>query len=135
MTTAQIKGALEVALNTITPAISTSYENVAFTPPDALTPFQIATTVFATPDNAEYGASSMVLGVFYVRLQYPLNQGTAAALARAELVVVKFKRAASFAAGLSAVVVSKTPEINIIGVELDRFAVLVKIPFHSYQGA
>ena len=135
MTTAQIKGALEVALGTITPAISTSYENVAFTPPDAQTAFQIATTAFATPDNAEYGASSMALGAFYVRLQYPLNVGTANALARAELVKAKFKRGASFVAGGSTVVSSKTPEINIIGVELDRLCVLVKIPFHSYQGA
>lgn len=135
MTTAQIKGAFEVALGTITPALATSYENIVFTPPDAQTAFQIATTVFATPDNAEYGASSMALGVFYVRLQYPLNVGTANVLARAALVSAKFKRGASFVNGASVVAVSKTPEINIIGVELDRFAVLVKIPFHSYQGA
>jgi hypothetical protein len=77
----------------------------------------------------------MVLGVFYVRLQYPLNQGTAAVLARAELVKSKFIRGISFIAGASSVVVNKTPEVNIIGVELDRFAVLIKIPFHSYQGA
>ena len=135
MSISLISGALETALAAISPAIATAWENLNFTPPVASIPYQEVNVLYATPDNKEYGANRIELGYMQVKLMYPLNAGKGAASTRAELIRTTFKRGNSFTSGTSVTTVTQTPSINIIGVELDRFAVIVKIPFHSHQGA
>ena len=55
MSIVSIRAALETALNAITPAIATAWENDAFTPPDLETPYQAAFLLLAQPENTEIG--------------------------------------------------------------------------------
>jgi hypothetical protein len=51
MSLAQVRAALETALNSISPAIDTAWENAPYTPVDG-TPYQQATLLRAQPDNS-----------------------------------------------------------------------------------
>jgi hypothetical protein len=84
MSTVSIRKALEIKLAALSPSLATAYENAAFTPPAAGTPYQEAYLLPGRPDNAEMGAKNYLeVGVFQVTLKYPLGNGTADAQARA----------------------------------------------------
>lgn len=124
-----IRAALEIALNAMSPALATAWENNAFAPPASTVAYQKAYTMFATPDNPEWGSSHQELGIFQVTLCYPLQVGTSAAAARAELLRTTFKRGASFTNSGVTVNITKTPEVGAGTPAGDRFEMPVKIRF------
>lgn len=138
MSIVSVKAAMEVALNSITPAMQTAWPNTP-TPgqstfvPVAGTPYQAVSFKLTTPDNREMGRRYQQKGYMYVRLMYPLlpatGAGTATQLARAELIKDKFYASQTFASGGITVLINATPEINDIGVDGDRYAILVMVPF------
>lgn len=130
MSVVAIRAALETALNAMSPAVSTSWENVAFTPV-AGTAYQIVNVLFAEPDNREYGSRHQARGYMQIRLMYPQAVGTATVSARAELIRTTFYRGSTFASGGVTVMVEKTPEVAPGAVDGDRFAVIVKVRFFA----
>lgn len=124
-----IRAALETALNGMSPALATAWENNAFVPPASTTPYQKVHLLFATPDNLEMGASHQELGIFQVTLCYPLQIGTSTAAARAEALRTTFRRGSSFTSSGVTVNITRTPEVSAGTVAGDRFEVPVKIRF------
>lgn len=129
MSQAAIRAALETALNAMSPALSTAWENMAFTPPAPSTPYQRAFVMFAEPDNAEYGASHREQGVFQVSLMCPIQAGDAAARARSALILAAFRRGTSFTSGSVTVTITRTPYAGAGAIDGDRWHVPVKIQF------
>ena len=125
-----IRAALEVALNAMSPSLSTAFENAPFTPVTG-TPYQKVQLLFAEPVNTEFGSRHRELGFMQVTLFYPLLVGAAAAAARAELIRTTFYRGAAFVNGGVTVTVSNTPEVSPGSVDGDRFAIPVKVRFFS----
>lgn len=131
MSTVNIRAALESALNAMSPAVSTAWENVPFTTPAQSVPYQLVHVLFAQPDNSVYGSEHQELGYMQVRLMYPLNAGTGAAMARAELIRDTFPRGASFSSGGITAIISRTAEIVPPTVEDGRYAVIVRVRFYA----
>ena len=132
MSQVSIRAALETALAAMTPAITTSWENVSFVPPASSVPYQAAYLLFATPDNPTFGNKyHRENGIFQVSLNYPLQAGDSAARTRAELIRTTFYRGASFASGGVTVTIEKTPEITSGTPDGDRWMVAVKIRFYA----
>lgn len=112
MSIGSTKQALEVALLGITPVISTAYENFDFTPVTGVA-WQRLSFNPSTPDNAVLGDGYFrENGLWYIDLNYPTGNGSAAALARAELIRTTFKRGTSFSSGGVTVTIPTTPEID-----------------------
>lgn len=132
MTQVAVRAALEVALNAMTPAIATAWENNAFAPPASSTPYQAAFVLWGTPDNPEMGASYFEQGIFQVSLFYPLQAGTSAAATRAGLLRALFRRGASFTNSGVVVTVRSTPEVSAGTVDGDRWFVPVKVRFSAF---
>lgn len=128
MSAVHVRAALETALATISPALATANENVAFTP-TAGTAYQQVTLILADPDNAENNASYRLDGMLQVSLMYPQGVGAGPATARAELIRSTFRRGTTFSAGGITTMVFKTPEIMTGRNEGDRFHLPVRIPF------
>lgn len=108
---------------------ATSFENVAFAPPLLSVPYQQAFTLFARPDNREMGSRHQELGYMQVNLKYPLQAGTSAVGARAELFRTTFKRGNSFTSGGVTVNITDTPEISQGVSDGTMYSVPVKIRF------
>jgi hypothetical protein len=131
MSTVSIRAALETALNGMSPAIATAWENIPFTTPAESVPYQVVHLLLAEPDNSVYGGEHRELGYMQVRLLYPLNAGSAAALTRAELIRDLFPRGATFQSGGISVIIMRTPEILPATVEDGRYAVVVRVRFYA----
>lgn len=133
MSSVKVKAALETALAAMTPALVTAWPNVAFTPPlDSLTPWQRADVLFAAPEDLEIGATyHREQGVFLVTLFYPLQTGSGAAQARAELLRSVFYRGATFTNAGVDVTIEQTPEISAGSADGDRWVIPVRIRFYS----
>lgn len=133
MSNLKIRRALEIAIDGISPAIETAWENVDFKPTKG-TAYQKVNILFATPQNPSIaGSGSLILtrqlGFAQVSLMYPLLDGTAAIEARAELIKTTFKRGFSFTNDGQDVHILNTPEITPGNRDNDRWMVAVKIPF------
>lgn len=131
MSIAKVRAALETRLGTLTPALSTAYENAAFTPV-AGTPYQRVFLLPATPDNEVLGCDYYrEIGIFQVMLCYPLNGGPAAAQARAELLRTHFKRGTSVSNGGVSTIVTATPAVDRALIDGDRFCIPVSIRYRA----
>jgi hypothetical protein len=127
MSITAIRAALETKLGTISPVLSTAYENVAFTPVAGV-PYQECYTLRATPENSTLGDGFYKeLGIFQVSLKYPQGVGPSTAEARAILIRAAFKRGTVLTSGTTKVLVTATPEIGAGRVDGDRWAVIVKV--------
>jgi hypothetical protein len=126
-----VRAALESALNGMSPALSTAWENHAFTPPAVSTPYQRAFLLAARPDNQVFGSAYFEQGIFQIDLMYPQQSGSAAAAARAELLRSTFSRGASFTSGGVTVRISDTPEVMPGMNEESRYRITVKIRFFA----
>lgn len=131
MSIVKIRAALESALNGMSPALATSWENVSFTPTTG-TAYQQVNLLCAQPDNSEYGRTHREAGYMQVKLMYPVQIGTSTVAARAELIRSTFYRGASFVSGGVTVNVTHTPEVSPGSVEGDRFALPVKVRFTAF---
>lgn len=110
---------------------ATASDNVSFAPPASSVPYQDVTVLFAPPENIEFGSNHREVGYMQVKLMYPLQAGTAAVSARAELLRTTFYRGASFTNGGVTVVIDQTPEVSPGSVEGDRYAIPVKVRFYA----
>jgi hypothetical protein len=133
MSLAQVRTALETALNSITPAIATAWENAPYSPV-AGTPYQQVTLLRAQPDNPEIGAAFAERGFLQVNLFYPKDAGPGAAEARAELIRAAFPFGASLTSGGVTVNIIATPEVAPARAEDDRFLVPVRVRFSAFIG-
>lgn len=128
-----IRAALETALNNMTPALSTAWENVEFTPTNG-TPYQRAYLIFGEPNNQEYGEHYQEMGLLQIDLCYPMLSGPAATDARFELIRATFKRGTSFTKNSTIVTINRTPHISPAYTDGDRFIRPVKIRFYANIG-
>lgn len=112
MSQTKIRAALETALASIVPPISTAYQNFTFTPVTGQ-PYQDVYLLPAEPNNWAMGnASRQERGIFQINLKYPTGGGPAAAGVRAELIQSLFERGASFTRDGITVQVERTPDIG-----------------------
>lgn len=122
-----IRSALEVALAGMTPALSIAYENAAFTPVAGV-PFCKAYMLTGTPQNPTFGGGFYrEVGIFQVTLFYPIQNGTAPAAARAEMIQQKFFRGSSFSNAGVTVRIIQTPAITAAQIDGDRWTMPVKV--------
>jgi hypothetical protein len=132
MSIVSARAALEVKLNSISPAIDTAWENKKFQPSSTDRPYQRVYLLLAEPENPTLGDGfHRIIGILQVTLFYPLNTGSAAAATRAELIKTTFKRGTTMTAGGVVVKIDRTPEISPGRIDEDRFAIPVKIPFYA----
>jgi hypothetical protein len=131
MSAAKVRTALEIALHTMTPALTTAWENQDFSPvPD--TPYQEVHLLPALPDNPTLGDDHYrERGILQVSLKYPVNGGAAAATARAELIRATFFRGASFTSGGVTTRIPTKPEIGRGMVVKDRWVLPVSIRYFA----
>jgi len=127
MSISAIRSTLESALDGMTPALATAWQNVPFTPVTG-TPYQRASLLLAEPDNQEFGASFQEQGFLQVDLCYPQSVGSNAVEARAELLRTTFKRGTS----LGGLTITATPEVKPAYNDGDRYVIPVRIRFHTY---
>lgn len=131
MSIVKIRSALEIALFTMSPALSTAYENFPYKP-ELGVDFQSAVLFPATPDNTTLGDGYyMERGIFSVTLHYAVENGSAAATTRAELIKALFKRGASFTSGGVTTVVEKTPQIGNGQVDDGRWVLPIRIRYYA----
>lgn len=128
MSVVKIRAALSTALNGMSPALATVWENGAFksTPGTA---YQAVNMLYGTPVNDEMSSRHQEIGYMQVKLMYPVQAGINAAETRAELIRTTFKRGYTFTYSGITVLITDTPEISPGSVEGDRYALPVKIKF------
>lgn len=125
----KIKKAFEKKLATITPALATAYESVSFTPV-AGTAYQRVQISPDAPDNTVMASGFYrEQGEFQVFLMYPVNQGTGAALARAQLIRDTFKRGTNLVESGLTILIFRTPTIAGAQVVGDRLVVPIIIKY------
>ena len=130
MSAVKIKAALETALNGMSPAISTAWENVPFTPANG-TAYQQVFIQLNNTENPEFANGYRESGIFQINLRYPINTGAAAALTRAELIRSTFKRGYSFTNNGVTVTIDKTPSIGSGTIVDDRYFLPVRVNFYA----
>lgn len=130
MSIVNVRAALETALGGMSPALATAYENGPFTPEEG-TPYQMAHLLPAEPDDSERGVRGREQGLFQVTLMYPLEVGSAAAAARAELIRTTFFKKATFSAGGTNIIIATTPAIGSGVTDGDRWRLPVKITWFT----
>lgn len=126
-----IRSALEVHLNDMSPALPTAWENFAYTPETGVA-YQSARLIWAQPDNTVLGCDyRREQGILQIDLYYPLNTGPAAAHARADAIRDHFKRATDLTFSGVGVRIPRTPSKTTLGAQDDRYRVVVSIPFYA----
>lgn len=128
MSSLTIRQLLEQRVSAMTPALATAWENVPFEPPDA--PWQDVTLQLDAPIRPTFGDSFWrQRGHLQVLLVYPLNTGTAAVMARAELIRTTFPQGLTLVSGSVRILLETNAEIAR-GRELSGwYQVPVTIPF------
>lgn len=127
MSTSTIRQVLETALATISPTISTAYENDVFTPTPE-TAYQEVFFFFTKPANNYLSRNYDQDGFMQVNLFYPLLGGMGAITTRAELIRAKFKSGSVY----SNVRITATPEIGQSNKAGDRIFIPVKVEFSKF---
>lgn len=132
MSVLKIKAAIETALNTITPAIDTVWENTTYVSTVGV-PFQQLWFLDFITKHVEINATGyQVESYFQIDLMYPLLAGSGTVLARAELIKSLFKHASSFINGGVTVNIIGTPTVTSGRVDGDRWKVIVKVYYSSW---
>ena len=126
-----IRTALQNRLATITPAITTLFENEGVTPVDG-SPYQRVTLMPIQPDDPTMG-NGLVFerGIFHILLCYPLNVGVGPVTARAKLIKDSFRRALSLVSGGVTVTIERTPEVAQGQTDVKTFNIPVRITYFS----
>lgn len=127
-----VRNALETALNAMSPALATAWENSPYTPVNG-TPYQRVYLLAAEPDNPEMGGHVTERGFLQISLCYPLDAGPNAAMTRAELIRTTFPRGAAFTASGITTQIERTPEIAPALIEDDRYVVPVRVRFFAHH--
>lgn len=131
MSVVNIRAALVTAINAITPALPTAWQNSAFKPTVDV-PYQKVAIKLGKPENIVYGKVHREVGVAMISLMYPTNTGVNNMLLRAELIRDTLYRGASFDYNGTKVMINRTPEIQDIGRDDgDRYVVVVSARFFA----
>jgi len=130
MSESAIRAALETRLATMSPALATVPENVAYTPVTG-TPYQRINLLRAQPANPEAGTFQQAQGIFQVTLQYPPNVGPGVAEARAKLLAEHFPRRLSLVASGITVIINRAAYIMAGFQDVDRWAVPVRVYYQA----
>lgn len=126
-----ISQALETHLATMSPALATAWENTAYMPVTG-TPYQRVNLLPATPDNSSQGSNHYrEIGLMQVMLCYPVGNGRADALTRAELLRSHFKRGLTLTNTSLQVIITQTPAIGGAFIDNDWYMVPVSIYYQS----
>lgn len=128
-----IRSALENHLATMSPSLSTEYENVSFTPV-AGTPYQSVKMLYAGIDDlAVTNDLRRDQGIFQVTLFYPSGVGSKACEDRAKLIRSHFTNGLKLYHGGDEVRIAKTADIKVMGNMADRFVIVISIEWKSYS--
>lgn len=111
MSLTAIRAALEQAVESITPALATAWENVEYKPIEGV-PYQRVYIIYAEPNNQEYGKNHQEIGMLSINLYYPAKTGANALEQRIALIRDKFARGSSFTSGGITVVINRTPAVG-----------------------
>lgn len=131
MSDTKIRKCFEKRLALMSPALTTEYENTAYTPVVA-TPYQKTNLLPAAPDNASLGSAYYrEIGVFQVTLRYPQGTGAGAAELRAEAIIQHFKRGTSMTEDSQTVLVLRTPTKSPAFMDGDRYCIPISIFYQS----
>ena len=124
-----IRALLEVRLNAITPTVATAFENVPFTPINAV-PWQRVNLLTAQTLNPTFGDNfRRETGIFQVMLYYPENAGASAAASRAELIRSQFSRGLSLTSGTLRVLIDRWPWVSQGTSDSSWYRLPVSIPY------
>lgn len=131
MSLVAIRAALETALDGMSPALATAWEDDEAYTPTIGTAWQAVYLLGADARPLELsGKWHEEPGVFQINLFYPLGAGPAAVETRAELIRTTFKHGSEFTASGVTVTVSNVPTISKID-DPAWAARAVKVPFYS----
>jgi hypothetical protein len=132
MSNVNIRRAIEKKLALLTPALSTAYENLTFTPV-ANVPYQRVNLLLADPEDLVKGRGLTKLqGIAQITLFYPQGNGTKDAGERAELVKAHFKPLQTLLEGSTEVQITDTARIATGYPDGDRYVVPISIPWYCY---
>lgn len=125
-----IQGALQVALEALTPTLRTAYEGNTFkTVVDE--PYQRADFIFAAPENNENTSSYRQGGFMQVTLKYPAGVGSGALIARALMIRNAFPRGLALSLGGVVTNIEHTPSIFGGPPEGSWIVRFVRVPFYA----
>lgn len=129
-----IRGLLQTRLLTLGWEAQTAFEGKHFTP-TADTPYQEVVTSFSEADATTIGGSSLLRGVFQVRLMYPLpdiaSDGIGVPWARAEQIQALFHRNLTMAAAGVKVLIAREPQITRGPPQGDRDVTIIRARFRD----
>lgn len=132
MSAVAIRAALESALDGMSPALATAWENVEFTPTVG-TPYQRVFLLMAQPQSLEMSQHlHRERGFLQINLCYPLNAGAGVPMARAELIRDTFLPTSEHVSGGVTVFIDGLSEIAPAAVEDDRFVLPVRVRFYAH---
>lgn len=121
--------AIEQAILSVAPRIDTQFENATYSPKEGV-PYQQLHFIPARPASLVIDDSiTECSGVFQITLRYPAGRGVKDALARAESYAKVFYAGAKF----DEVYIIAPCSVNILGVDGDRYGVVVSIYFKTYE--
>lgn len=122
----EIKRAAERHLLGLSPSVPTAYEGVSFTPPSTI--YQRVQVQPRRIEDPVLGAGfHREIVSFQVFVVSPVNQGTAEAISRAELIRDRFKKGTSLLESNIRIHILSTPQIAGASVQQDRIIVPVLI--------
>lgn len=131
MSAPSIRSALETALDGMSPALATAWEDDGPFAPTVGTPWQSVNVLFADPRALEMtGRWHEEPGIMQVSLFYPPSKGSGAIEARAELIRTTFKHGNNYTSGGITVTVSNTPSISRLD-DPSWTARAVRVPFYA----
>lgn len=127
-----IQAALEARLATLSPALSTAYENGTFTPTPG-TAYQRVNFLPNTPDDPTMGRKlTQFRGLFQVTVCYPLGAGRGAAQAKAEAIRSHFAPCQTLTSGAVNVQINDTTRIAAGYPDGDRYCIPVTVPWFAW---
>lgn len=130
MSIVAITKALEVALNSMMPPISTAWSNLPFEPVTGVA-YQYADILSETENPTQGSDYYREIGFLQLTLMYPLEQGSLPSNQRIELIRSTFKRGETFTADGITVHISETPSRDVGVADSDRYKSIVRIPFFA----
>jgi len=125
-----MRTALEIAVNGITPALPTAWQNDSFDPVKGVA-WQRVTILTGRPENQVMDTSFKENGVLRISLFYPLRIGSALASQRIDLIRSVFPRDTKLVKDNVTVTTVGTPEKASEQVETDWYSVVIDIRFYS----
>lgn len=131
MSLANIRSALESAVDGMTPSLVTVHQGESYDPVIG-TPYAAIYLLPALPENPTMGDGFYrEAGILQVTLNYPAGEGTADATARAEAIRALFRRGATFGYGGTVVQVDRTPAITDGEGNEGFIAVIVRVRWYA----